>query len=126
MGPEDQPIPEITREAVESILGDGRDHVHVEPRAVYYGIYVEGVLASICSLAVRRKLAVLSMDYTLPAYRGRGLHQQLIAYRLIRAKALGAEMAQATCLAPSIRNYLKAGFAVVQQYKHGWRVRRML
>ncbi len=116
----------ITRAEAEGVLGSGRrEGVNVE-KGQLFGIEQDGRIVAIGSFKVRGVTAVLSMDFTEPEYRGRGMHQALLAHRLDVARSRGCQRAEASCLGPSARNYLKAGFVIVQQRKHGWLMRRPL
>ena len=66
------------------------------------------------SLTVRGGLAALFADSTIPLWRRRGLHYELIAARLNEALAQGADTATATTLpgSASQRNYERHGFQV--------------
>jgi len=67
------------------------------------------------SLAIRDGLATLFADSTIPAFRRRGLHSELIAARLNEAMARGCDLATASTLpgSTSQRNYERLGFQVV-------------
>jgi GNAT superfamily N-acetyltransferase len=67
------------------------------------------------ALAVHDGLATLFADSTIPAFRRRGLHYELIAARLNEALARGCDLATASTLpgSTSQRNYERLGFEVV-------------
>jgi GNAT superfamily N-acetyltransferase len=66
------------------------------------------------AMAICGGLAMLFADSTVPRFRGRGLHRELIAARLHEAAALGCDLAAATTLpgSRSQRNYERMGFRV--------------
>jgi GNAT superfamily N-acetyltransferase len=66
------------------------------------------------ALAIYDGLATLFADSTIPAFRGRGLHHELISARLNEAIARGCDMATASTLPGSVsqRNYERLGFEV--------------
>jgi GNAT superfamily N-acetyltransferase len=67
------------------------------------------------ALAVRGGLATLFADSTIPAFRRRGHHRELISARLNEAIAQGCDTATATTVpgSQSQRNYERLGFEVV-------------
>jgi GNAT superfamily N-acetyltransferase len=67
------------------------------------------------AMAVCGGLATLFADSTIPRFRSRGLHRELIAARLNEAVALGCDLATATTSpgSQSQRNYERMGFQVV-------------
>jgi GNAT superfamily N-acetyltransferase len=67
------------------------------------------------ALTVYDGLATLFADSTIPAFRRRGLHNELIAARLNEAMARGCDLATASTLpgSTSQRNYERLGFEVV-------------
>ena len=67
------------------------------------------------ALAVYDGLATLFADSTIPAFRRRGLHYELIAARLNEAMARGCDLATASTQpgSTSQRNYERLGFEVV-------------
>lgn len=66
------------------------------------------------ALAIHDGLATLFADSTIPAFRRRGLHSELIAARLNEAMARGCDLATASTLpgSTSQRNYERLGFEV--------------
>jgi GNAT superfamily N-acetyltransferase len=67
------------------------------------------------ALAVRGGLATLFADSTIPAFRRRGIHRELISARLNEAIAQGCDTATASTQpgSQSQRNYERLGFEVV-------------
>jgi GNAT superfamily N-acetyltransferase len=67
------------------------------------------------AMAICGGLASLFADSTVPRFRSRGLHRELIAARIHEAVALGCELATASTLpgSQSQRNYERMGFQVV-------------
>jgi GNAT superfamily N-acetyltransferase len=67
------------------------------------------------ALAVRDGLATLFADSTIPPFRRRGIHHELISARLNEAIAQGCDTATASTLpgSTSQRNYERLGFEVV-------------
>jgi GNAT superfamily N-acetyltransferase len=74
-----------------------------------------GELAGGGALAVHDGLATLFADSTIPSFRRRGLHSELIAARLNEAMARGCHLATAGAQpgSTSQRNYERLGFEVV-------------
>jgi len=67
------------------------------------------------AMSIRKNVALLYGDATVPEARGKGVQSALIRARLARAAAAGAEFA-AACVIPgsgSHRNYERAGFQLV-------------
>jgi GNAT superfamily N-acetyltransferase len=67
------------------------------------------------AMAIRDGLATLFADSTIPQFRYRGLHRELIAARLNEAMARGCDLATASTQpgSGSQRNYERLGFEVV-------------
>jgi hypothetical protein len=80
----------------------------------YLGVEETGEPAGGGALAVRGGLATLFADSTIPAFRRRGHHIELISARLNEAIAQGCDAATASTLpgSQSQRNYERLGFAV--------------
>lgn len=73
-----------------------------------------GARAAGAAMSVRSGLACLFADSTVKAYRGRGLHRELIVARLSDALSQGCDAATASTLpgSASQRNYERLGFEV--------------
>jgi len=84
------------------------------PGAACYLAAEDGQPAAGGALAVHAGLATLFGDSTIPAFRRRGLHRELIAARLNDALAQGCDLAAASTLpgSASQRNYERLGFEV--------------
>ena len=80
----------------------------------YLAATENGEPAGGAAAAVREGLATLFADSTLPRFRRRGVHRELIAARLNEALAQGCGLAAASALpgSGSQRNYERAGFEV--------------
>ena len=67
------------------------------------------------AMAICGGLATLFADSTVPRFRSRGLHRELIAMRINEAAAAGCDLATASTLpgSQSQRNYERMGFQVV-------------
>jgi hypothetical protein len=80
----------------------------------YVAIGDAGQPAGGCAMAVHDGLATLFADSTIPCFRQKGLHREMIAARLNEAMALGCDLATASTLpgSGSQRNYERLGFAV--------------
>jgi GNAT superfamily N-acetyltransferase len=81
----------------------------------YLAVSETGEPAGGGALAMRDGLATLFADSTIPAFRRRGLHRELISARLNEAIAQGCDAATASTLpgSQSQRNYERLGFTVV-------------
>jgi GNAT superfamily N-acetyltransferase len=81
----------------------------------YLAVEETGAPAGGGALAVRGGLATLFADSTIPAFRRRGHHRELISARLNEAIAQGCDTATASTLpgSQSQRNYERLGFGVV-------------
>ena len=81
----------------------------------YLAVSDTGDPAGGAAQANRDGLATLFADSTIPRFRGRGLHRELIAARLNEAIAQGCDMATASTQpgSGSQRNYERLGFEVV-------------
>jgi len=90
--------------------------VFSSPSSLCYLIVAEsGEPAGGGAIAFHETLATLFADATLPRFRRRGFHRELIDARLNEAIARGCTLATATTLpgSTSQRNYERAGFQVV-------------
>jgi GNAT superfamily N-acetyltransferase len=76
--------------------------------------------AGAAGMAMAAGVALLLGDAVLPAHRGRGVHQALIAERLRAARQAGCDLATAATMpgSGSERNYLRAGFQVAYTRVH--------
>jgi len=81
----------------------------------YLAVAETGEPAGGGALAIRDGLATLFADSTIPSFRRRGFHRELISARLNEALARGCDMATASTLpgSGSQRNYERLGFEVV-------------
>jgi len=85
------------------------------PGAMWYLASLEsGELAGGAAVAIHAGLATLFADSTIPAYRRRGIHRELISARLNEALAQGCDLATASAMpgSASQRNYERLGFEV--------------
>lgn len=80
-----------------------------------FEVFVEGVPVASCSLGLADGIAWLGGGAVHPAYRGRGLHKAMQAYRMSLAKDMGCELICQGALPGSIShvNAQKNGFGVV-------------
>lgn len=77
-----------------------------------FGVFHQGELIAGATIAVHGEVGDLGVTSTVPAFRRRGLHQQLLMARLNFAKKLGLSLATVTTAPGSISdlNVQKAGF----------------
>jgi len=103
--------PELTAEE----MNIGRAVFGMERAICYLATVESGELAGSAALSVRGGLATLFADSSIPRFRRRGVHRELIDARLNDAVALGCDLATASTLpgSESQRNYERAGFEVV-------------
>jgi len=87
---------------------------------LYYGIEVDGKLASFSGLKMKGKKAVMTNSYTLPEFRGRGLHTVLLRYRIDKAREIGAERIVGSCTPASLGIKLKEGFVEARKTPSGY------
>ncbi len=92
----------------------GRAIFHMPGALCYLAATESGEPAGGGAEAIHGGLAALFADSTLPHFRRRGLHAELIAARLNEALAQGCDLATASTLPGSIsqRNYERQGFQV--------------
>ena len=96
-------------------MGVGRAIFHMPGALCYLAATETGEPAGGGALAVHDGLATLFADSTVPAFRQRGLHRELIAARLNEALARGCDLATASTQPGSVsqRNYERLDFQVV-------------
>jgi GNAT superfamily N-acetyltransferase len=103
----------------QELTGDemevGRAIFRMPGAACWLAVAESGEPAGGGALAIYDGLATLFADSTVPSFRRRGLHYELIAARLNEAMAQGCDLATATTLpgSTSQRNYERLGFQVV-------------
>lgn len=102
--------PELTTSEMEV----GRAICAMSDAMCYLAAAETGEPAGGGALAIHGGLATLFADSTIPAFRRRGLHRELIAARLNEAVAHGCDLATASTLpgSASQRNYERLGFEV--------------
>ena len=95
--------------------------IRTDTRAKYFGIYIDGELASFVGYKMVGKIATLESGYTLDKYRMRGFYKQLHIHRLnyIRLNE-DCTYARVTCTDDSKHLHKKMGATL----KHIYRVSR--
>ncbi|HJT89108.1 MAG TPA: hypothetical protein VJ732_14670 [Bryobacteraceae bacterium] len=101
-------------ELTEEEMDVGRAIFAVPGVRCYLNLSEAGQPAGGGALAIRHGLGMLFADSTIPAFRRRGLHRDLIAARLNESAAQACDLAAASTLpgSPSQRNYERMGFRV--------------
>jgi GNAT superfamily N-acetyltransferase len=103
-------VDHFSRDVIVAVVGDFLQ-VHDHERFV---AFFDGSLAGVASMFVRDGVALLGGSATLPRFRRRGVQSALIAARLARAYAQGADLAVVTTApgSQSQANLMKHGFAL--------------
>lgn len=86
-----------------------------------YGIFIDNELAGYAGFILKKEKAVLKSVFVLNQFRGQGLFKKLVDFQIEQTKH--KKVIEATCTKMSIKEYLKRGFKIVQEYKHYTKVR---
>lgn len=75
----------------------------------YYIARLDGVVCGFCGVRWHGRSCTFKNDYVLPEYRGRGVHDEMMRYRMRLAYERGVSVVRATCTQDSIRTYVRLG-----------------
>lgn len=75
----------------------------------YYIARLGGVLVGFCGMRWHGTRCTFKNAWVLPEYRGRGIYDQMMQYRLRVARARGASVVRATCTSDSVRTFVRLG-----------------
>ena len=94
----------------KSIAAKERVTLENPPEAVWFGAYEGEELVGFNCSVIKNGTARYKSDYVLKAYRGKGIYNDLFAFRLAHSANRGVLKATAFCTPMSIGTFMRYGF----------------
>lgn len=111
-------IREVSRAEIEPFVKQAmREHCIFNTKTTYYGYFENEELCGFAGIMYYRTKAIFQSDFVRPEFRGRGIYNKLIQFRLNLLRGIGYKTVEVNCLATSLHANLKAGAKIVKEFK---------
>lgn len=94
-----------------------KDGLIFNERTEMFAVRIEGRTVGFCGILWHKTYAIFKNDYVLPEFRGIGLGDSMLRYRIALVRASGLRRIKAHCTPASLSMYQRHGATITHQYK---------